>query len=211
LTVDSLNGLRNRATTAGQMREAEPEFLRVLGLLREVQAAGAVGMRIEQDKAREETAVLFFRPQSLPPEVLDKLTEVRRLLGAPPDQSRFRITYAPARAADDELAVTTRSMLQILAAFALFVEAPDEDVREGRAAPVSRMAESEQQASPPRIRCSAGRPSDAFVAVEYRGRWFWIDDRDWRAKRAFSWLLLFFTLVEGAAPEQLPLITIPAG
>ena len=52
LTVESLNGVRNRSTAAGAMREADPEFVRALELLREVQAAGAVGMRVEEDKAK---------------------------------------------------------------------------------------------------------------------------------------------------------------
>src|SRR5271169_4798507 len=46
LTVESLNGVRNRSVAAGAMREADPEFIRVLQLLREVQIAGAVGMRV---------------------------------------------------------------------------------------------------------------------------------------------------------------------
>src|SRR5882672_4969102 len=45
LTVESLNGVRNRSTVGGAVRVADPEFLRVLELLREVQKAGAVGMR----------------------------------------------------------------------------------------------------------------------------------------------------------------------
>src|SRR4051812_27066410 len=36
LTVESLNGVRNRSTAGGIIREADPEFIRALGLLREV-------------------------------------------------------------------------------------------------------------------------------------------------------------------------------
>ena len=61
LTVESLNGVRNRSVAAGTVREADPEFIRALELMREVQAAGAVGMRVEEDKAKGSTAVLFFR------------------------------------------------------------------------------------------------------------------------------------------------------
>ena len=52
LTVESLNGVRNRAVAAGAVREADPEFTRVLQLMREVQVAGAVGMRVEVDKSQ---------------------------------------------------------------------------------------------------------------------------------------------------------------
>ena len=50
LTVESLNGVRNRSTAGGMVRDADPEFVRVLELLREVQSAGAFGMRVEEDK-----------------------------------------------------------------------------------------------------------------------------------------------------------------
>ena len=52
LTVESLNGVRNRSTSGGGMREAEPEFIRALQLMREVQAAGAVGMRVVETRTR---------------------------------------------------------------------------------------------------------------------------------------------------------------
>ena len=55
LTVESLNGVRNRSTAGGTVREADPDFVRVLELLREVQAAGAFGMRVEEDKAKGST------------------------------------------------------------------------------------------------------------------------------------------------------------
>jgi len=84
LTVESLNGVRNRSMAGGRMREADPEFVRVLQLLREVQAAGAVGMRVEEDKAKGSTGVLFFRREDVPAEVVEKVAEIRRLLKLPP-------------------------------------------------------------------------------------------------------------------------------
>ncbi len=44
------------------------------------------------------------------------------------------------------------------------------------------------------IRSSEGRPDDAYVAVAYHDKWFGIDDRDLRTKRAFATIMLLFTL-----------------
>jgi hypothetical protein len=55
------------------------------------------------------------------------------------------------------------------------------------------------------------RPFGAFVAVEYRGTWFWIDDRDYASKRVFTALMLLVNLVERPGEVQLPVITIPTG
>src|ERR1022692_5282712 len=115
LAVESLNGVRNRSTAAGAMRQADPEFVRALELLREVQAAGAVGMRVEEDKAKGSTAVLFFRRDDVSADIVEKEAEIRRLLKLAPDQQRFVLAYSPVRGATNELAVNSRSMLQIMA------------------------------------------------------------------------------------------------
>ena len=72
LTVESLNGVRNRSVSAGAMREADPEFARALELLRQVQAAGAFGMRVEEDKAKGSTGVVFFRRDDVPADIVEK-------------------------------------------------------------------------------------------------------------------------------------------
>ena len=43
LTVESLNGVRNRSTSGGMLREADPEFVRALQLIRDVQVEGPFG------------------------------------------------------------------------------------------------------------------------------------------------------------------------
>jgi len=60
------------------------------------------------------------------------------------------------------------------------------------------------------VRASDERPVDAFAAVQYRNRWFWIDDRDLGSKRMFRFLLMFSSLAESGALPQGPLLTIPA-
>ena len=51
---------------------------------------------------------------------------------------------------------------------------------------------------------------DAYAAVEYHGTWYWIDDRDFAAKRAFTFLMMFFSLAETGVVAQAPVLTIPA-
>jgi len=93
LAVESLNGVRNRSATAGGVREADPEFFRALDLMRDVQLAGAVGLRVEEDKVKGQTAVLFFRGDDLSAELVAKSAEVRRLLKLPAETQQFTIFY----------------------------------------------------------------------------------------------------------------------
>lgn len=47
--------------------------------------------------------------------------------------------------------------------------------------------------------------------VNYRNHWFWIDDRDFKSKRTFAFLMILFSLTETGNQEGLPLVTIPSG
>jgi hypothetical protein len=124
----------------------------------------------------------------------------------------FSLVYSPVRGATNELTVGSRSMLQVMAAFASYADVPGEDLKEQRALPVLLSTNSAPGGDPVNIRCSPAKPAaeDAFVAVHYRNHWFWIDDRDWRSKRALTAIMFLFTMSENDSKEQLPLITIPA-
>jgi hypothetical protein len=210
LTVESLNGVRNRPAAAGAVREADPDFIRALELMREVQAAGAFGMRVEEDKAKTQTAVMFFRREDVPADILEKAAEIRRLLKLPAEQQRYVLTYSPVRGAENELAVNSRSMLQIMAAFSSYMDVPEADLKSHRAIPGLESVAPETRRDVVRIHSGKDMPADAFAAVQYHGHWFWIEDIDWQTKRALTAVMFFFTLAETGSTERLPLITIPA-
>jgi hypothetical protein len=210
LTVESLNGVRNRSTTAGAMREADPDFVRALELMRDVQAAGAVGMRVEEDKVKGSTGVMFFRRDDLPANIVEKTVEIRRLLKLSADQQRFVLAYSPVRGTDNELAVNSRSMLQIMQAFASTINVPEAHRKDHSAVPALENSAPENRPDQVRIHCGKDMPAGAFATVRYRDHWFWIDQGDWQTKRALTAVMFFFTLAETGSPEKLPLITIPA-
>jgi hypothetical protein len=110
---------------------------------------------------------------------------------------------------DDVLAVNSRSMLQIMAAFASYVDIPEPHLKDHRA---SASVEAEPGDRQERVRIYSGKekPPGAFAAIHYRDYWFWVDDSDWRTKRALTAVMFFFTLAETGTTERLPLITIPA-
>jgi hypothetical protein len=125
------------------------------------------------------------------------------------DQQKFVLTYSPMRGADNELAVNSRSLLQILQAFGSHVEVPEQDLRETVATPAFAREETDPMEGG-RTRSGPTRPERAYVAVQYRGQWFWVDHSDWLTKRALTAVMFFFTLAETGSPDKLPLITIPA-
>lgn len=207
LTVESLNGVRNRWAAGTEARPADADFVEALHLIRELQAVGGIGMRVEGEEDRGPLAVVIIRRDDLPADVLEKAVRLRRLLRLAPDQQKFTLAYSPVRGTDQELAVNSRSMLQILQAFASYVEVPAEHLEAGVAMPAFE-GTADQVVG--RIRSGRDKPAHAFTAVRYRDRWFWVDDSDWQAKRALAAVIFFFTLMEGTGSERLPLVTIPA-
>jgi hypothetical protein len=117
------------------------------------------------------------------------------------------LRYSPVRGSAEELSVNSRSMLQIMTAFASYVDVPEAHLQDRSAVVVP-----EDVTTKGRIQIHSGtdRPPHAFTAVQYREHWYWIDDDDLRTKRALAAIVFFFTLAETGEPGALPLITIPA-
>jgi len=108
------------------------------------------------------------------------------------------------------LAMLTRSMLEIFGELSWAIELPPGHEAEGRVAPTTGVQAPPREGAF-RVHSGSDRPSDAFVAVPYRDHWFWIDDREFSSKRAFSLLLLLGALAESGSEVQAPSVTISAG
>lgn len=210
-SVATMNGLKNQGASLAGVTPPDEGFTRALELLRKIQLSGAVGMRIQQDAQKQQTSLLTFRSTKIPDETRADGRELRELLRLDPDADEFKLVFGATAANDRELAVQTRSILHIMQTMAVQAELPAGDVEQGRATPgiESSSGVSDRQRLV-RIHSSKDEPAGAFVAVPYRGHWYWIDDRDLRTKRAFAFMMFLFTLADTGEKENLPLITIPA-
>jgi hypothetical protein len=148
----------------------------------------------------------------LPAKALEQVTEIRKLLKIPETVQKFNLVYSPMLGATNELTVGSRSMLQIMGAFASYADVPEQDLQEQRALPSAPNSDATGGRDPVEIKCSPGKPAEgeAFAAVHYRNHWFWIADRDWRSKRALTAIMFLFTMSDSGGDQPLPLITIPA-
>ena len=208
LSLDSLNGLRNNPVRLQARSQADPEFFRVLSLLRDIQDASAVGLRVQRATNGQPATLIFFRSERIDPTIQDKIKEVRELLGVAPGESSFRLVQSPLPGNAGELAVSTRSLYQILASLALGVEIPQSHLKRQLAPPIGSLPSKEHVLV--HIHSGPKEPKDAFVAVPYEGEWFWIANNDWQSKRSFSSILFLFTLANTGGNNPLPVLTIPA-
>lgn len=211
LTIDSINGMRSQMLAGANQRSGDPDYYRVIELIRQIQVSGAIGMRIKKGENLEDTTVLFFQKEGLQPETLAARQELSGLLGLNPEAREARVYYGLIPGGDDEIAMQTRSMLQIMIQLATKIDVPPEHVAEGRTVPA--MAIEGQAAGYSKlmnVHYSKERPADAFTAVKYRDYWYSVDDGDFRSKRTFAFLMILFSLTETGGKEGLPLVTIPA-
>jgi hypothetical protein len=211
MLVHEINGVRNRYGGEARAHPADPEFNSLLEKMRRIQLAGSIGMRFKKiDK--EEAAVLLFREKRDP--AMDSLTaEVRKILGLDPQANAFQVVYGAVPKDDKEIAILTRSILDVLVDLSSDIEVPAAHVEEKRVSPtyVEKAASGEKISPLIRIQSSSGKPGDAFVSVPYRNSYFWIDDRDLMSKKLFSFLMFVFTLVETGEKGTAPIVTIPTG
>jgi hypothetical protein len=207
--AQSINGLLNRKGGA-RGHAADPDFVRLLAALQRLQASGELGLRVEVSKeSKQEGTVMVISQKNLSPEIQADRELVRKLLGLQPDLQEFKIVSGTVSGKDDAIAIQTRSGFQILNLLGSHVEVPPEHIAEGRTYSLIKEPAG-TQSLPPLISIHAGnsRPADAFSVVKYRDYWYWIDDRDYRSKGIFTFLMIIMTLAETEEKVQPPVVTI---
>ena len=209
--VHSINGLENYSARTLMSNAGDPEFGRLVEAIGRVQIAAGLGLRVTRQKDGTAT-VLFFRAKALGANAGD-VEEIEKLLRVDPHAGEFNVTYGSIARGDREIAILTRSMLEILLDMSSYIDVPPAHVSERRAAPgFADVARSAANLKPlMRVSSSVEKPADAFVAIRYRNLWFSIDDRDLSSKGVFSFLMFLFTLTETGSGQVSPILTVPAG
>ena len=105
LTVDTINGLKNRSVSGGQLRPADPEFTRMVQAMRKAQISGHVGIRVQHEKEKQDSVTMFFQDKNIDPELARELAEVRKSLGLDPSRGEFRVVFGATAANPNEIAI----------------------------------------------------------------------------------------------------------
>jgi len=109
-----------------------------------------------------------------------------------------------------------RSFYSVLNFLAFTVEVPDAEITDGRAFSIATYEQAVEDGLAVdltqylTVHWSKERPRDAFVAIQHRGKWFYIDDRDWNSKRFFNAVYDLFNIeMSPSAPSGGPVLTLP--
>ncbi len=209
ILVHSVNGIQNQFGGSARRHRADPEFYLLLEKLRQVQSSGAISLRVQKVENKSALIMIFRKRKDTAAEDTGK--EIRRILGLKDDGGEFRVVYGSMPAAGEEIAMLTRSIIEVLGDISATIQVPAEHVAEKRA-PATMEPDGDGIKGPMiRILSSDEQPADTFAAVPYRNRWFWIEDRDYQSKKLFSFLMFVMTLTETGGKEGAPIVTISAG
>jgi hypothetical protein len=207
LGLHSIGGYANEGSLPGGEVPADPEFSEVLALLLDLQRSGRLSVQLAVvGQQRIATIGLGLGEREDTPE-----RRLRQLLRLPDDRSTFEVVYTLGDAGPGQIAIRTRSLIELMGQLAGDIDVPGQDVADGRTYPAQ--PGDEGAASLPRLVVHHGafQPRNAYAAVSYDGDWFWIAADDLATKRVFSFVMLLLSLSESSRPGQPPVISIPAG
>lgn len=228
--VGSVNGKHNTHFEFGVHYRADPAFARFTNLLKSLQQKGAISIDILMssvaptpaspgDPALAKTMAgkipttvrLNIEDRLLGTELKKELQEVKAELNLDPKRNSFKVVYNDDAVDPGTLAIETRSILQIMAELASYVQVPKEEIESGRIAYLQPVPEENITGFRPLVRVRSGpeAPATAFIAVPYRGHWFWIAGTDHASKRTFTFLSIMMNVIESDRQNPGGQIVIP--
>lgn len=203
--VGSVNGLRN--TSAGAA--AEPGFVELTEVLTRIQQAGNIGIRVEPRKDGSGVVAVIRRAEPGTPLGEDS-RRVRELLGLDDAVSEFEVVYGLVPSQAKEVALLSRSMMEIMLQLGFGIDLPAAHLNDGWVLPGLRQAGDAAGRPLVRIRSGRDEPAHAYAAVPYKGHWYWIDETDVESKRIFTFLMILFWLAETGQAPATPVVTVPS-
>lgn len=205
ICVQTVNGIHNRggATLLGR-EQPDPRFDELIERMVAIQNSGQIGLRIEGFEEGEAAFMVIRRTDD--EDIRDMQLSTRGLLGLDPDAQEYRVTYGSDATDDENIAMLTRSVFEILVELAKHVDAPQQDI-DDRCTQPNLPHDHERLLM---VHHGPESPDTAFVRVRYRDHWFWLDDRDIVSKRTFAFVQILFNLTQTGSTGAVPLLTVGA-
>ncbi|MCW5624472.1 MAG: hypothetical protein KIT73_07140 [Burkholderiales bacterium] len=208
MTVRAVNGVFNSSFVGMKRRPEDADFFPVLEALERMQESAALTVHVEPlDRG---TDLVIDRRAELDGKVREDAEYVNRVLGLGGLRGRYRLGYGSGHGDGGQIMLLTRSLLETMNDVASGVDVPAEHVEDGRALR-RELVQGEGPAAGVlvAVKHAKERPDNAVVAVRHHGYWFYVDDRDLRSKRMFSFLSLLTQLSDATSTALTPVLSVP--
>ncbi|MCP5505907.1 MAG: hypothetical protein H7A38_03370 [Chlamydiales bacterium] len=225
MLIQNMADIPNAISASGPVPDAPPhyqKFAECLELLRYFQERGElqIGIRYipngdahlsDEDACKHEpNAIQISFPVNGPES--DRLAEL--LEGVKKSKGRYVLNMRQAFNEEASLGLMTRSLLSAMYYLSLGVNVPPKDVAAGTVAMTHNKDGSlfnwhNVIGDLLTVNWSYRKPDYAYLAVPYRGYWFYIDDADVSSKRTFVLLQQIYNLQAKQQEKEGPILTIP--
>ena len=213
LCVERINGIENAPSASGPTPGTAPspglQFKRLMQLIEVVSHAQLIVPRINP-KTKEPQLEIKSSP-----EFREQIREIKELLGLDQSLEVYRVNGDFLASSPDTISIGTRALMSIFFYLSHHVDSPPPHKAAGLVTVTRNKDGSEFDWGTTaagrlfHIRQSEEQPNLAFVAIPYRGRWFYLADNDLESKSTFMLLMQLFRLQAGAAKSAGPALTIP--
>ena len=211
--VERINGIENVPSASGPTPGHHPApdrpFKRLLQLIEDVSREHLIVPQVNPETKEPQLHILSS------PEHRERIAEIKALLGLAPNLEVYRVNSDFTKSRSDTVSIRTRSLMSIFFYLSQHVDAPQRHKSEGLVTVTRNQDGSEfdwgttPAGSLFHIRQSEERPDMAFLAIPYRGHWFYLADNDLESKSTFMLLMQLFRLQAGAVKSTGPTLTIP--
>jgi hypothetical protein len=217
--VDSINGVSNAPAATQFAPDTLPEnaeFRRIAEILDTLEEQGLVLLGLDAGAAPQDArgdVVLSLQIDRAAASRAD-VQELVRKLSLDPSALTYRLAAAATGGGGKNIAVKPRSILAAMRFVSKGIEVPDGDLSGGFVPALRDSTGSADQWAPllrgiMRIHSSTAFPANAYVRIQYRDHWFWIDNADLASKQTFALLETAIALQAGDVPPISTVLTLP--
>ena len=215
LCFQKMNNVKNAPGASGPTPKRAPqfkEFIEATKYLRELQSQDSLNLFFQKKDGTPHILLQIAKEEK----DLEPAINFSKILNIEPGREKYVITFSPKQNESDQIKVVTRSLLGVLFYLSQSVEAPEQDIKDGK---VTRTLKQNGDAFDWReltggllqIKSKPHRPEKATLMVFYRDTWFYIDDSDLNSKSTFSLLSQIFSLQAGKIKDNSPVLTLGMG
>jgi hypothetical protein len=213
LTLHSICGRQNHFGLDPDSSDVDPGFYRIIELISALQSSNSLGLRVDKaDAPGDPDKIYLTLRQSPDADNNAKITELRALLNLDPKAFEYLVVYGAIQTDNKQIALLTRSVIDVLADLSGNIDVPAQHLTENRASPALAAVSAGGKNIKPLLTIHTGdaKPDDALVAVPYNDYWYWISQRDLASKTSFSFMLFIFNLNNTVDDTPSPMIVLPA-
>ena len=183
------------------------KFKRMLKILRTLQLNHSIEIGLDK---RSQNVMILFKPNANNQSNINELKSLLGLKNQAKEYNLFKVGTDFLTPDTTKINIQTRGLSSVMFYLAQSVISPQAHIDAGLVSiDAEKTAISQAFSEDFKVNVSENYPENAFIAIPYRGYWFYIADNDLKTKATFMLLSQLFDLQAGQTKYTGPTLTLP--